>query len=134
MLYYVLHSDFNVTLSEAKGLTSYDRFFATLRTTFWAKPALAGESSSNTLLDYRKTPSRWVCPSGIAASAPRHFPDTQRPPAFPTLHSSPICYFPSTLHAAFIPVGVTQLNTISQAEDHRVPVQNYSQLRKSYPH
>ena len=38
MLDYVLHSDFNVTLSEAKGLTSYDRFFATLRMTFWAKP------------------------------------------------------------------------------------------------
>ena len=29
-------------------------------------------------------------------------------------------------------IGVTQLNTISQAEDHRVPVQNYPQLRKSY--
>ena len=29
------------------------------------------------------------------------------------------------------PLGVTQLNTISQAEDHRVPVQNYPQLRKS---
>jgi hypothetical protein len=41
MLYYVLHSDFNVTLSEAKGLTSYDRFFATLRMTFWAKPISA---------------------------------------------------------------------------------------------
>jgi hypothetical protein len=38
MLNYVLHSEFNVTLSEAKGLTSYDRFFATLRMTFWAKP------------------------------------------------------------------------------------------------
>jgi hypothetical protein len=41
MLYYVLHSDFNVTVSEAKGLTSYDRFFATLRMTFWAKPVAA---------------------------------------------------------------------------------------------
>jgi hypothetical protein len=38
MIYYVLHSDFNVTLSEVKGLTSYDRFFAMLRMTFWAKP------------------------------------------------------------------------------------------------
>jgi hypothetical protein len=50
MLNYVLHPDFNVTLSEAKGLTSYDRFFAEsilspdmigaegLRMTFWAKP------------------------------------------------------------------------------------------------
>ena len=31
-----------------------------------------------------------------------------------------------------IELGVTQLDTISQAEDHRVPVQNYPQLRKSY--
>jgi hypothetical protein len=29
-------------------------------------------------------------------------------------------------------LGVTQLNTISQAENHTVPVQNYPQLRKSY--
>jgi hypothetical protein len=29
-------------------------------------------------------------------------------------------------------IGVTQLNTISQAENHTVPVQNYPQLRKSY--
>jgi hypothetical protein len=34
-------ADFNVTLSEAKGLTSCDRFFATLRMTFWAKPRFA---------------------------------------------------------------------------------------------
>jgi hypothetical protein len=46
MLNYVWHSDFNVTLSEAKGITSYDRFFAEsilstaegLRMTYWAKP------------------------------------------------------------------------------------------------
>jgi hypothetical protein len=35
---YVLHSDFNVTLSEAKSLKSFDGFFVTLRVTFWAKP------------------------------------------------------------------------------------------------
>jgi hypothetical protein len=32
------YADFNVTLSEAKGLNSCDRFFAVLRMTFWAKP------------------------------------------------------------------------------------------------
>jgi Na+/H+ antiporter NhaD/arsenite permease-like protein len=31
-----------------------------------------------------------------------------------------------------IAIGVTQLNKISQAENHTVPVQNYPQLRKSY--
>jgi hypothetical protein len=35
---YALHSDLNVTLSEAKGLKSGDRFFAPLRMTFWARP------------------------------------------------------------------------------------------------
>jgi Sec-independent protein translocase protein TatA len=29
-------------------------------------------------------------------------------------------------------IGVTHLNAISQSEEHRVPVQNYPQLRKSY--
>ena len=62
MLYYILHSDFNVTLSEAKGLTSYDRFFATLRMTFWAKPrrniiekALLAENSKS----QSQNSSRW---------------------------------------------------------------------------
>jgi hypothetical protein len=56
MLYYVLHSDFNVTLSEAKGLTSYDRFFATLRMTFWAKPFVTAEP-------LHKTPGLWLIPT-----------------------------------------------------------------------
>src|SRR5918996_1177746 len=38
----------------------------------------------------------------------------------------------TTLAVLISVIGVTQLNTISQAEDHRVPVQNYPQLRKSY--
>src|ERR687891_2302906 len=38
----------------------------------------------------------------------------------------------TSLYETLIVIGVTQLNTISQAEDHRVPVQNYPQLRKSY--
>jgi hypothetical protein len=36
--HYDFYADFNVTLSEVKGLNSCDRFFAVLRMTFWAKP------------------------------------------------------------------------------------------------
>src|SRR5919106_2326168 len=45
-----------------------------------------------------------------------------------TVNGPPPGRFPTVLTV----IGVTQLNTISQAEDHRVPVQNYPQLRKSY--